>query len=81
MLLTLNPRSSEMTSNVGKIDRLIRILLGAALFLWPFVTDYALWDNSLLKYGAMIVGIVLIATSAMKFCPLYRLVGMSTCRR
>lgn len=70
-----------MTSNVGKIDRLLRIALGAALFLCPLVTDYALWDNAILKYGAMIVGIVLIATSAMKFCPLYRLVGMSTCRR
>ena len=70
-----------MTSNVGTIDRLIRILLGAALFLCPFVTDYALWDNSFFKYAAMAVGIILIATSAMKFCPLYRLVGMSTCRR
>lgn len=70
-----------MTSNVGKIDRLIRILLGAALFLCPFVTDYALWDSAIMKYGAMAVGIILIATSAMKFCPLYRLVGMSTCRR
>ncbi|SHI45178.1 Protein of unknown function [Shimia gijangensis] len=70
-----------MTKNVGKIDRLLRILLGAALFLWPFVTDYALWDSAILKYGAMAVGIILVATSAMKFCPLYRLVGMSTCRR
>lgn len=70
-----------MNNNVGKTDRLIRIILGAGLFLWPFVTDYALWDNAIFKYGAMIVGIVLLATSAMKFCPLYRLLGKSTCPR
>jgi len=70
-----------MTANVGNIDRLIRLFLGLALILWPFVTSYALWDSSLLKYGAIIVGVVLAGTSMMRFCPAYRLLGLSTCRR
>jgi len=70
-----------MSPNVGNIDRLLRLVLGVALFVAPFVISSSLWENDMMKYGAMIVGVVLAGTSAMKFCPLYRLVGMSTCPR
>ncbi|CUK14355.1 DUF2892 domain-containing protein [Shimia thalassica] len=70
-----------MTANVGNLDRLVRLILGIALFLLPFVTQAAVWDNAVMKYGAIVVGLVLAGTSAMKFCPLYRILGVSTCRR
>ena len=33
-----------------------------------------------LKYGAVVVGIVMLATSTFRFCPLYTVLGIKTCR-
>lgn len=70
-----------MTANLGNLDRVIRLVLGIALILAPLVYTSALWDSSVLKYGAIVVGLVLAGTSAMRFCPLYRIFGINTCRR
>ncbi|MDV4144893.1 MULTISPECIES: YgaP family membrane protein [Shimia] len=70
-----------MTHNVGNLDRLIRLILGAALIILPFAFEAALWQNDMIKYGLALVGLVLAGTSAFKFCPLYRVLGLSTCRR
>ena len=70
-----------MTANVGTIDRLARIILGAVLIALPFLApDLDLWTNSALRYGAMVVGAVLVLTAVFKFCPLYRLLGVRTCK-
>ncbi len=69
-----------MIQNVGKIDRLMRLILGVALMIVPFVTELALWDSAGLKYGAVAVGVVFAVTAVFRFCPLYRLVGMNTCK-
>lgn len=69
-----------MIQNVGKIDRILRLVLGLVLIIAPFATDLALWQTAGLKYGAVAVGAVLVATSFFRFCPLYRLVGMNTCK-
>lgn len=70
-----------MTHNVGNLDRLIRLILGAALIILPFAFEAALWQSDMIKYGLALVGLVLAGTSAFKFCPLYRVLGLSTCRR
>lgn len=67
-----------MTSNVGNIDRLLRLVLGAVLLVLPFVLG---WEGSVMRIGAVVVGLVLIGTASIKFCPLYRILGMSTCPR
>lgn len=69
-----------MSANVGNIDRIVRALLGLALILAPFLTSAAIWGDPLYRYGAIIVGAVLLLTSAMRFCPAYRLLGIRTCR-
>ena len=69
-----------MTSNVGKIDRTVRIIVGLLLIAAPFVTQIGLFQSSTGTTIAVIVGIVLIATSAMRFCPLYRIFGIRTCK-
>lgn len=57
-----------MIKNVGSTDRLIRVALGALLVI-----------GALMGYGAwMWVGVVLIATAAINWCPIYRALGMST---
>ncbi len=70
-----------MSANVGKIDRAVRTLLGLALVVWAFVGQAPMWDNAFIMWGTIIVGAVLIVTASMKFCPMYRILGVSTCPR
>ncbi len=58
-----------MKTNVGGIDRILRIVLGAALILWAAVFSGPAWAW---------IGIVPLATGFIKFCPLYPLLGVST---
>lgn len=69
-----------MNANLGNPDRLIRVLLGLALFFMPLLNIPAIWSTALLAYGSMAVGLVLVLTAVFRFCPLYRLVGLSTCK-
>lgn len=70
-----------MTPNLGTTDRTLRILVGLALLAAPFVTGIGLFASTTATVIAVIVGLVLIGTSAMKFCPLYRVFGIQTCPR
>lgn len=69
-----------MTANVGSIDRVLRIVLGLVLIALPFVTNMAMFASGTATVIAVVVGVVLIATSAMRFCPLYRVFGIRTCK-
>ena len=60
--------------NVGTADRIIRLVLGVmALGLYGAL-------ESPWKYLTLL-GLVLIATAISRFCPLYRVLGLSTCHR
>ncbi|WP_280771451.1 YgaP family membrane protein [Salipaludibacillus daqingensis] len=62
-----------MKSNVGSSDKVVRIVLGIVLLSLLFLVDGALkW------FG--LIGIVLILTALVNFCPLYRLFGINTCK-
>jgi len=67
-----------MAANVGNIDRGIRVIIGlvalAAVFIGPFAG--AGWERIALG----VVGVIMIGTSAIKFCPLYRIFGIRTCK-
>jgi uncharacterized membrane protein YphA (DoxX/SURF4 family) len=69
-----------MVANVGNIDRILRLVLGAVLIALPFLTDFPLWQTPLARFGVPAVGAVLVLTAAFRFCPLYRLIGVKTCR-
>jgi hypothetical protein len=61
-------------TNVGTVDRVLRIILGAALLVWFFVDrGEGLW------HFAKLIGIVPLATGLFGTCPLYSLLGISTC--
>jgi len=57
-----------MNINVGKLDRILRIILGLALIIWGVFTANLL--------GA--IGIVLFVTGLLKRCPAYTVAGVST---
>ena len=70
-----------MTINVGTADRILRVIAGLLLITAPFVTGWSLFDNSLWRFGAVIVGLVLVMTGIFRFCPAYRLFNLTTCQR
>ncbi|MBK1687487.1 YgaP family membrane protein [Rubrivivax gelatinosus] len=59
-----------MKSNVGGIDRVLRIVLGLALIGMTLAGFIGVWGW---------VGVVPLLTGAVGFCPLYPLFGFSTC--
>lgn len=62
-----------MKKNVGGLDRILRIVIGAALLL-GFVM------NSGGAYSWLyLIGIVPLATGLMSSCPLYSIFGLNTC--
>lgn len=69
-----------MTTNVGTIDRILRAALGIVLLYLAFFSGISLFDATLYKYGAAVIGVVMLATSTLKLCPIYSLLGLKTCR-
>lgn len=67
-----------MIRNVGSIDKTIRLVLGVALAAWAFLS---LGIGSTLSYVVLAVSVILIATALLNFCPLFRLLGISSIKR
>jgi hypothetical protein len=63
-------KGCEMSCNVGKTDRIIRIILGLAILAAGFYFQTVVGG----------VGLILLATAVLGWCPLYRLFGLSTCQ-
>jgi hypothetical protein len=57
--------------NEGKIDRVLRVGLGVALIALFFVGPQTPWGW---------LGLVPLLTGLVGFCPLYRLVGVNSCK-
>jgi hypothetical protein len=57
--------------NEGTIDRVLRTGLGIALISLVFVGPQTPWGW---------LGLVPLLTGVVGFCPLYRLVGVNTCK-
>lgn len=60
-------------SNVGGVDRMLRIVAGVVLLALFFLYPDASW-----RYFALI-GVVPLVTGLFGTCPVYSLLGMSTC--
>ena len=71
-----------MTTNVGTIDRILRAALGVVLLYLAFFSGLPLFAAPLapFKYGAAVIGVVMLATSTLKLCPLYSIFGIKTCK-
>ncbi|MCX7628259.1 MAG: DUF2892 domain-containing protein [Methylophilaceae bacterium] len=58
-----------MQTNVGKIDRAVRIVAGTALVVWA-VMGGPVWAW---------VGVLPLVTGLVGSCPAYTLIGINTC--
>ena len=62
-----------MNPNVGTVDRIIRVLIGLGLLSLFFILDgNARW------FG--LIGLVPLLTAGIRFCPLYTVLGIRTCK-
>jgi hypothetical protein len=66
-----------MTANVGKVDRAIRYLLVLVIIVL-FVTRRV---HGALAIVLGIVGIMLLITAFIRYCPLYPVLRMSTVKK
>jgi hypothetical protein len=61
-------------TNVGGIDRVLRIVVGAGLLAWFFLDrGEGAW------HYAKLIGIVSLLTGIFATCPAYSIIGVSTC--
>lgn len=59
-----------MKTNVGGIDRILRIAVGALLIVLAALNVIGVWGY---------IGVVLVATGLFRVCPAYLPFGISTC--
>lgn len=59
-------------SNVGGIDRTLRIVVGLVLIALVFVGPKTPWGW---------IGLVPLLTGLLRTCPLYSLIGLNSCPR
>ncbi|MBK8336565.1 MAG: DUF2892 domain-containing protein [Sterolibacteriaceae bacterium] len=59
-----------MKSNVGGIDKTLRIVAGLILIVLAATGMVGAWGW---------IGVVPLATGLLNFCPVYTLMGMNTC--
>lgn len=67
-----------MTTNMGKIDRILRLAVAAALFFYAFAGGFAAMGA--LQWVAAAVAAVFAITALVGNCPAYSIVGIKTCR-
>lgn len=61
-----------MKSNVGMVDRTLRILVGLALIALSLTGVIGAWGW---------IGLLPLATGIFRVCPAYSLLGINTCGR
>ena len=63
-----------MKPNVGTVDRVIRAIVGIALIA-AFLLELLQGTVGII---ALVVGVVLLLTAALRWCPPYTLLGINT---
>lgn len=61
-----------MKCNVGGIDKFLRIVIGLIVLSLTVAGPKTMWG---------LVGLVPLLTGLINFCPLYPVIGLSTCKK
>ena len=65
-----------MKKNMGMTDKLIRVVIGVIIAVMYYFNFFSGTLGTVLA----IVAILLLLTSLLNFCPIYRLFGYNTCK-
>jgi len=60
-----------MKKNIGGIERIIRVIAGLGILSLVFIGPETKWGY---------LGLIPLATGSIGWCPLYQLLGISTCK-
>lgn len=66
-----------MKKNMGSIDKIVRLII-AAVFAVLYFTGVV---DGIFGIVLVALAIVFVLTSLISFCPLYTLLGISTCKK
>lgn len=66
-----------MNRNVGNADRIVRIVLAALALAWGL----SLGAGTAGGLAVLTVSAILLVTGLVGFCPLYRILGISTAEK
>ncbi len=65
-----------MKKNMGSADKLIRVIIAAVVGILYYLGKI----EGTLAYVLMAVAIILLITSFINFCPLYKIFGINSCK-
>lgn len=60
-----------MTRNLANWDRIARLIIGALLIVLAVTGIIGVWGY---------LGVILVGTAFVNFCPIYRVLGIKTCQ-
>ena len=66
-----------MKTNMGSVDRIIRVLIAIVIIALYFASVL----SGTLAIVLLVVSGVFVLTSLISFCPLYTLLGITTCKK
>ncbi|HRY10208.1 DUF2892 domain-containing protein [Phycicoccus sp.] len=66
-----------MTANVGTADRIVRLVIA----LIAAIVAFSVGPATVLGIIMFVVALIMVATAAVRFCPIWRIFGINTCRR
>ena len=61
-----------MKKNIGKPDRILRLIVGLLLLVWAYVQ---------MSWILLILGLFTLFEASMSWCILYQILGKSSCPR
>ncbi len=61
-----------MKTNVGSVDKTLRIVVGLILISLVFVGPQTPWGW---------IGVIPLVTGLIGWCPLYNIIGVNTCKK
>jgi len=64
-------RETIMSRNMGQLDRILRFAIGALLIVLAIMGTIGVWGY---------IGVILVGTAFINFCPIYRIFGFKTCQ-
>ncbi len=65
---------SFLKPNVGMLDKMIRYAVGVILISM----NLSGWTSGILGTIAVMAGLVILLTGLLRFCPIYRVLGINT---
>ena len=64
-----------MSANIGMLDRVARVVIGLVMIAYAIPLGFAPSSWNWLGW----IGVIPIVTAIFGFCPLYTVLGLSTC--